>query len=165
MMGPRTFLDRLAESMHFDPLGASFWVPAAITGGTQLGGAIIGSHGANAAADKSAAGAKYAADLEAKSTKEALDFARQQATSQAANDEINRKANYGLFAAREGRLGTVGQMLGLGPRQIPAYVPGQTPNFMAPNFMSGMVRGYQPGDNPMDPATRARVMGTVGSYV
>jgi len=91
--------------------------------------------------------ASHAADIQGASSTEALDFTKQQAEADWKNSEITRSANYGQWAAREGRLGSLGQMVGLGARDIPAYVPTQDPNLTGapttPNASTGL-----PGSAP-----------------
>jgi hypothetical protein len=67
--------------------------------------------------------ATHAADLQSKSAADALAFQKQQAAQDFANAQTTAQANYGQWAARQGRLSTLGQMVGLQPFNIPAYVP------------------------------------------
>jgi hypothetical protein len=105
-------------------------VVAAIIG---AGGAItaqkISSSGQKDAADTTAAGTKYAADLQAKQNAEAVAFAKAQAENQFKNSEVSRRGNYDQWVAAQHRLGSVGDLIGMGPREIPDYVPGIDPNF------------------------------------
>lgn len=98
-----------------------------ILGGIGLFGNLFGankqSKAAQQAAKAQADAARYAADLQAKATAEALAFQRQQADRDYAMAETNRRANYDQWRAREGRLSTAGQWLGLPSRDIPNYVP------------------------------------------
>ena len=111
-----------------------------VKGGLDLFGSLFGAHqqtsAANRAAEIQAAALKYSADQQAQATAEALAFQKEQARRDYLSTETNRRANYDQWAAREARLGnTLGVMLGLGPRDIPAYVPlapGTAPTSAAP---------------------------------
>jgi hypothetical protein len=46
------------------------------------------------------------------------------------NAEAARRANYDQWAARQQRLNTITGALGWGSQNIPAYVPGQVPNYI-----------------------------------
>lgn len=98
-------------------------VAAAIVGGAAVGSAAIQSHAAGSAANTTSNAANHAADVQSTSTREALDFTKQQAAHDAAVAEANRRANYDQWAAQQRRLGSVGDLLGKGPREIPGYVP------------------------------------------
>ena len=106
-----------------------------IAAGTA-GAGIYAAHKTAGAAEDAAKlqtdAANHAADVEGQSTAEALAFQRQQAQYQAQQDEINRRANYDQWAAKQRKVGSIGQMLGLGGVEVPDYVPGATPNFNAP---------------------------------
>jgi hypothetical protein len=95
----------------------------------NLFAANIQANAADRAAQVAAAGNKYSADLTAKANADALKFQYANAENAYQNNEASRQGNYGLFAARERRLGTIGEEVGLGPREIPAYVPGVDPHF------------------------------------
>lgn len=98
-------------------------VAAAIAGGAAVGSAAIQSHAAGSAANTTSAAANHAADVQGAGAHEALDFTKQQAAHDAAVAEANRRANYDQWAAQQRRLGSVGDLLGKGPREIPGYVP------------------------------------------
>lgn len=104
-----------------------------IGAGTQLFGNLFAAHeqaaGADQAAQIAAASAKYQADLIAKANADSLAFQGKSAENAYQNNEAARQGNYGIFAARERRLGTIGDEVGLGAREIPAYVPGVDPGF------------------------------------
>jgi hypothetical protein len=110
-------------------IGAGTAIAGIVGGGAALTGAALQSHAAGSAADKQTAAANHAADVEAQSNREALAFQKQQAAYQAQQDEVNRRANYDQWAAKQRKVGSIGQMLGLGGTEIPAYVPGGTPDF------------------------------------
>lgn len=108
------------------------WGAIVQTGGSLFGNLFAANMQANAAANSSAttaASAKYQADLIAKANADALAFEGKNAENAYQNNEAARQGNYGIFAARERRLGTIGDEVGLGPREIPAYVPGVDPRF------------------------------------
>jgi len=98
-------------------------VAAAIIAGGSFAAAKVASNANRDAANQSTSSANYAADVKSKSDQAALDFEKQQAAQNQSNFEATQKANYDQWAAREGRLSTLGQMLGMPGRNIPAYVP------------------------------------------
>lgn len=106
---------------------------AVIGAGIGLFGSLFGAHMQSQAASESAqieaAAQKYAADLAAKANADTLAFTKGQAENAFQNSEASRQGNYGMYAAAQRRLGSVGQLIGAGPREIPAYVPGVDPNF------------------------------------
>lgn len=81
------------------------------------------------AAEQKAAADKYAADLLDAANKRAELFSRQTAENQWQNTEGTRKANYDMWAEREGRFSNLGAALGLAPRNTPKYSPGIDPHF------------------------------------
>lgn len=101
--------------------------------GASLFGNLFGANMQISAADRSAAAtaaaAKYAADLQAKASADALAFQYGSAENSFLNNEAARQGNYAQDAAHQRRLGTIGEEVGLGPREIPAYVPGVDPHF------------------------------------
>ncbi len=105
-----TALAAVGTKSAFDVYGAS----------KQSGAA---QEGAQAVADAQ----KYAADLQAQGAAQALAFTKGQAENAFQNSESARQGNYGQYAAAQRRLGSVGQLVGFGPREIPAYVPGVDP--------------------------------------
>lgn len=136
-------------------MGAWDWVGPAIQVGTQLYGA---NQQANALSDQSAAqiqAAKYAADLQAKSSQSALDFQKQTAEGDYRNQEIARQGNYGQWAARAGRLSDFGRTVGLPAREIPAYVPGEDPNYTGAGPATIAGAAQTPQAPPQDPAALA----------
>ncbi len=106
---------------------------ALIGAGIGLFGNLFGAHEQSSAASDAAKiqseAARYEADLQAKQAAEALAFSKSQAENAYQNSESARQGNYGQWVAAQHRLGTLGQMLNLGPREIPAYVAGVDPNF------------------------------------
>jgi len=110
-------------------------ITAGVSAGASLAGAKMASGGANRAARAQAQAANYAADVQGRSTSEALDFQKQQAALEMQRAEADRRANYDQWLAREQRLGSLGQMVGLGSRNIPGYVPSLP---TAPNATSTM---------------------------
>lgn len=101
--------------------------------GTNLFGNLFGAWMQGNAADKAAAAeaaaVKYAAELQDAAGKRAEQFSREQAENAFLNNEAARRGNYDLNAARERRLGFIGDEVGLGPREIPGYVPGVDPHY------------------------------------
>jgi hypothetical protein len=103
-----------------------FW-GAIVGGGAAAAGQIVGAKMQSGAAKQSAqlqtASANYAADKQAQATREALDFQKAEAARARQDTEVTRKANYDQWAAQQRRLGTLGQLLGMAPPEIPGYVP------------------------------------------
>lgn len=104
-----------------------------ITVGSSLFGNLFAanmqSNAADRSSDASAAAARYSADLMAKANADALQFSREGAENSFLNNEAARSGNYGQWAARERRLGTLGEEVEMGPREIPSYVPGVDPGW------------------------------------
>lgn len=117
-----------------------------ISAGSSLFGNLFGANKqaqtANQAAEIEAAAQKYAADQTAAATAAALAFQKQSAENSFQNTEADRQGNYGQWAAREARLGSVGAALGYGGRTIPAYVPGVDPQFNAAAAGAPPATGY-----------------------
>ena len=109
--------------------------------GAAGAGAAIGSRAQSNAARQQTAAANYAADVQERTSREALDYQRQQAEEEARRYEIDRRANYDQWAARENRLGALSQMWGLGARPIPGYVPGvQSASGPAPDLSGAQAK-------------------------
>src|SRR3990167_3277431 len=112
---------------------AAPWLGTAIAGVAAGTGAIVGakmqSGAARWVAETQTQAANRAAQIKAQSQAEALAFQRQAAQNAYLNDEAARRGNYDVWAATEGRRGSIGALLGMGPRNIPAYVPGVDPRF------------------------------------
>lgn len=104
---------------------------AVIAGGASVGGAAMASHAAGAAGKRQADAATRAAEIQAQSERDALAFKQQQAKQDQLNAETAQHANYDQWRAREGRLSSLGGLVGLSPRQIPDYVPMPTAAPMA----------------------------------
>lgn len=124
-------------------------------------GAIVGAHkqskAATHAADLVSTATSHAADLEAEANAKELAFKQEQAKRDYMTAEANRRANYDQWRAREGRLGTLGEMIGQGSRQLPEYVP--LPAYSetgAPN---------QPGGGGTNERGPVMPPGSVGSYL
>lgn len=112
---------------------AAPWLGTAIAGVAGAGASVVGakmmSGATNDAATAESAAQKYAADRETAANAEATAFARQQGENAYQNTEAARKGNYGMYAAAQRRLGSIGSLIGAGPREIPDYVPGVDPHF------------------------------------
>lgn len=132
---------------------------AGIAAGGSLAGAALSGRGASKAAETQAASAdksaqiqaeaaKRAAEIQAQTAREALEFQKAEAAKKAAQEAAAQKANYDQWVAQQQRLGTLGQMLGLGPRPIPPYVP--MPQAGAPATPPARP---MPGQPPPIPAT------------
>lgn len=111
----------------------TFGVGAAISGTAQAIGNVTAAHeqadAAEAAAKTTADATDYGATVSGEANANTLAFNQAQAQNTAQNTEVNRKANYGQWAAHEGDMSSIGAILGLPGKTIPAYVPGVTPNF------------------------------------
>lgn len=104
-------------------------IAGGIVGGTTLAAAKMQSGAAHDAATAESSAAKYAADRQEKANADALAFTKQQGQNAYANTEAARQGNYGMYAAAQRRLGSIGSLIGTAPREIPAYVPGVDPHF------------------------------------
>jgi len=107
-------------------LAGILWGSGIAAGGAVAGG-LINARSQGGAAKRQVEASNYAADLQDRAAREALEYQKQQAAEEARRYEIDRRANYDQWAAREGRLGSLSQIWGFGGRPIPGYVPG-TPN-------------------------------------
>lgn len=149
---------------------------AAIAGGAAIYRAHKQSSAANNAAKLTTSAANHAADVQGKSAAEALTFQRQQAENDAKNTEATRRANYDQWAARERRLGSVGEALGYGTRNIPAYVPTIDPHYDTPmvpptpqprrptSVAAYLMPSVQPAPGPQAP-TDPYSLRNVGAYL
>lgn len=128
-------------------------VGALIGAGIGLFGSLFGAHEQSSAATKAAQISSdaqlKAAAMQQQSAEEALTYEKQQAALTATNAEIAQHGNYDQYAARENRLGTLGQMMGLGPRDIPAYRP------MATDLPAGSVGAIAGAPGSPAPTTGA----------
>lgn len=104
-------------------VGAGAVIAGIAGAGAATTAGVINAHAAGSAADKQVAATDHAADLQAASAAAALDYEKQQSALAATNANLTAKGNYDMWAAREGRLSTLGQQFGLPARTIPAYVP------------------------------------------
>jgi hypothetical protein len=101
-------------------------IPLAVAG-VSAAATAYGAHKASSAADRAAkqqtSSANYAADIQGRGNTDTLNFQKQQAAEDARRFELTQRANYDQWAARENRLGSLSQMMGLGNRgPIPGYV-------------------------------------------
>lgn len=155
-------------------------IAAGIAGGTSIVGAKMQSGATSRAVNAQTAAANRAAELQAQSTREALAFERQSAQNAYANSETSRRGNYDQWAARERRLGSIGELLGYGTREVPGYVAGVDPRFTDPSTGAPPTTGYVApptlptyaagtGSNGLTPPPVSRTMpvpyGSVGSYL
>ncbi len=105
----------------------------AIAGGAAAGATVYGAHKAAAsnreAADIGAQSQKDSSAAQTKSNEETLAFQKQQAENDYRNQELTRRANYDQYASGQNRFASLDSAVGLAPRQVPAYVPSQDPNF------------------------------------
>lgn len=102
-------------------------IALAIAGAASAGTSIYAAHKQSDTALQSAniqsAASDKAVAAQTQSTKEALDFQKSQAAQDLVTHNATAKANYDQWAARESRISSLGQALGLAPRDIPAFVP------------------------------------------
>jgi hypothetical protein len=104
----------------------------------------MASHATGKNTDLQVAAANHAADVQAKSAADALAFQKAQAETDWQNSQVTNRANYDQWAAAEGRKSGLGALIGLGPRDIPAYQPGIDPGFTT---------GATPSSTPTSPLT------------
>ena len=109
-----------SNSNDFNPLSL---LTAPISGAFNYAGGKAQADAAKYAADQTTSAARYAADQQQKSTAAALDFQKQQAAQDFNNAQAAQQGNYNQWAAKQGRLSTLGQSVGLKAFDIPAYVP------------------------------------------
>lgn len=117
-----------------------------------LTSAVAGLWGGGISAGANLLGGFFAARAQAKAQREALAFQKRLAQNDFANTEVTRHANYDQWAARERRIGSIGEMLGWGAREIPAYVGGVNPYF-------------ETDGRPTVPLRSRPMAGSVGSYL
>lgn len=89
-------------------------IAAIIAGSATAGGQIYAARKQGQSADKAAA-------LQTTASHDALAFQKEEAARDQGNFETTQHANYDQWAARESRMGALGEMVGLGPRTIPPY--------------------------------------------
>lgn len=148
-------------------MSAGVGTAAAVTAIATIYAANKNSDTAEKVADTTSKTATNAATLQSKAAADALAFQKQSAENDFKNQELTRQANYNQWAAREGRVSTFGQMLGLPARNIPAYVPSQDPNYLAtqtPN-VSPTIGGAAPPGPSTAPTTPQTVPGTAPASV
>lgn len=145
--------------------------------GFDLASGLYGTHAQASSARNAAQITAAASDRTAAAQQAALEatlaFQRQQAENTYANSEVDRHANYDQWHAREARIGSVGEALGYGSREIPAYVAGVDPHFTAPGapvppngyVAPGTLPTYAPttGANGLTPSGSG--MAPVGAYL
>jgi hypothetical protein len=131
------------------PMAATaFWGAAAAgaTAGAQIYGAHKQASATNKAAQLQTDAANRSADAQLQSDREQRAYLEEQAKRDEARYETDRRANYDQWAAREGRIGSLASLVGMGPRQIPGYVPSGTA-MSGPASQSGAPSGA-PGGIP-----------------
>lgn len=144
---------------------AAIAIPLAIAGGSAAAG-IVGakmqSGAAHDAATAESSAAKYAADQQTKANAEALAFSKQQGENAFQNTEAARQGNYGMYAAAQRRLGSIGSLIGAAPREIPDYVPGVDPHFDGSAATPGAPSsgGAAPGIDP----SKGDLAGQISAY-
>lgn len=113
----------------------AFW--GAVTATAGAGGALVAgklqSNASRDAANAQVSAANHAADLQSKSAADALAFQQKQAAQDQQNYVNTQLANYAQETARQQRIGQLGQMVGLGPRNIPPPPSYLTSQQTAPN--------------------------------
>lgn len=119
---------------------------------SAAGGTAFGPWGTVIGAGIGLVGSLFGAHSQSKANKEAITFQKQQAQNSYLNNEVSRRANYDIWAARERRLASIGQALGYAPREIPAYAPGIDPMYATPT----LVQRVQLSKHPL--------AGSIGSY-
>jgi hypothetical protein len=150
-------------------IGTTAAILSAIGAGISAGSSIYGANKQAGAAETAAKlqtdAANHAADVQAQSNREALQFEREQAAYAAQQTEVDRHANYDQWAARQRRVGSIGDYLGFKgtANNLPAYVPGVVPDFgsavASPSPVNAPVSvgaGQTPAAAAMRPAVMAR---------
>ncbi len=148
-----------------------FWgavVGAGATAASSVYGANKQSNSARDAANAQVTAANKAAELQSKSAAEALAFQREQAARDQQNYVGTQLANYEQDTARQQRIGSLGELLGLPSRNIPpppSYLTSQqtTPNSGqmpggADSKLTAAIAAYQqanPGNVAIEPLTAA----------
>lgn len=132
----------------FIATGTAAVIAAITAAGASTAKGVMDSRAAKNAAAIQAQASDKAVTAQTTATDKALDFQKQQADLDAQRAEANRRGDYDSWAARERRVGTLGQMLGLPAREVPDYVP-----------MPGTL---QPSGSPQSSRTSANLMPTQG---
>lgn len=141
----------------------AFWaaVSAAGAGAATIYAANKSSNAARDSATLATNSANHGADLQKQSADAALAFQQKQADLDRLTAETNRHADYDQWAAQQRRIGSIGELVGLGPRDIPGYVPmpnglpssqttpnsGQTPAGADPKAVA-FIRDWQSKNSP-----------------
>lgn len=140
------------------PIGVLGIIALASAGGTAAAGiygankqagaatnaAKLQTDAANHAADIQAAAANRSADVQKQMADETLAFQKQQAEASFQASQVASKGNYDQWAAAQHRLSSVGEMIGMGPREIPGFVSQPDPfssQATAPNSAQTMPGG------------------------
>ncbi len=145
---------------------------AATTGAWTALGAGAAAAGSLASASKQAGAAKdaaqlqtdaqnHAADVQAKSTADALAFQQQQAAIANAQAEANRHGNYDISAARTARLGSISEALGGPSASMPAYVP--LPTGIAPQNAAALAGTTTTGGQQAGPSVASALQAPAGN--
>lgn len=121
-------------------------IAASIAAGGSATAAAVSSHASSKAAKAQAGAASEAARIQDEASKRAEAFARSQSENEFRNAEVARRGNYDIDAARQRRLSTLGGMIGMGPREIPAYVPGVDPGYDGTSAPGQATGGFSPTD-------------------
>ena len=119
-------------------------IGAAVAG---VAGAKISSDASTKAANIAATSTTNASAAQTKANEETLAFQKQQAENDYKNQEITRQANYNQYATGQTRLQGLDSAVGLAPRQVPAYVASQDPNYTGTSSSTpsaGQVLGGSP---------------------
>lgn len=141
-----------------------FTLTAAAAGATAGAGIYSANKQAGAAQDAAKLqtdAANKSADLQAKANADALAFQKEQAAQDLARTNSTNQANYGQWAAKEGRLSDFGQMLGLSPRNIPAFqpIPSTLASSQTAPAAGPMPSGQAPSGNLADPKAWMALVG------
>lgn len=138
---------------------AAVAIPAIASAVAGIGGAAISAHGSGKAAQRTTDAANHAADVEAASARDALDFQKQEAERTATQVEADRHANYDQWAAFMNAHNAARQKYGYSTTAIPGYVPGVTPKYTSPG---AALMGQPPiAANPNSGAVNPRSVGAM----
>ncbi len=138
----------------FNPLSL---VTAPVTGLFNAVGAGKQADAAKSAAATQAAATTHAADLTSQAAAATLAFQQKQAAQDQANFNTTQQANYNQWVPKEQQLSSLGTLVGLPARNIPAYQ--QTANVLGGSAPSGTATTgsgtASPTGNPTDPSAIA----------
>ncbi len=138
-------------------VGTAIAIASAIAAAASSGAAIYSAHKqsdtAETAAKLATDATTHGADLQKQSNDEALAFTKSQAEADYQNQEIARRANYDQTAAKQARLGTLGNMLGLPPPTMPDYVPSVDPRYTTAGSAPAPGSGAAPAGGTPAPGT------------